>query len=114
MRYLGQWRSLSVPIDVGTARPSPTRVARFHDEHEREFAYRRDGAPVEIYQLELQRGRRDAEARARPRTSAAALRAARAARACATCTSTRATPSTTPVYRRDDLPAGVALRRARS
>jgi N-methylhydantoinase A len=28
-------------------------VARFHEEHEREFSYRRDDAPVEIYQLQL-------------------------------------------------------------
>ena len=39
--------------------------ARFHDEHEREHNYRRDGAPVEIYRLSAARGRRHAEARAR-------------------------------------------------
>jgi len=52
MRYLGQWRSLSIPVD----RPLTSldgATARFHAEHEREYAYRRDGVPVEIYQLQL-------------------------------------------------------------
>ena len=53
MRYLGQWRSLSVEIPEGPV-DMPTLVAQFHEEHEREFAYKReDGAPVEIYQLAL-------------------------------------------------------------
>ena len=51
MRYVGQWRSLTVdvsaPVDVEAA------VARFHEEHERAYNYRRDGAPVEIYRLSL-------------------------------------------------------------
>jgi N-methylhydantoinase A len=51
MRYLGQWRSLSVPIEPGASLEQA--VARFHDEHEREFTYRRADAPVEIYQLGL-------------------------------------------------------------
>ncbi len=52
MRYLGQWRSLSIPVgsplDIGAA------VASFHAEHEREYNYRRDGAPVEVYRLGVQ------------------------------------------------------------
>ena len=28
-------------------------MARFHDEHEREHAYRREDTPVELYQLNL-------------------------------------------------------------
>jgi N-methylhydantoinase A len=51
MRYLGQWRSLGVPIEPGASLEQA--VARFHDEHEREFTYRREDAPVEIYQLGL-------------------------------------------------------------
>jgi N-methylhydantoinase A len=49
MRYLGQWRSLEVTFDgdLGAA------VERFHTEHEREFSYRRDDAPVELYRLQL-------------------------------------------------------------
>jgi N-methylhydantoinase A len=52
MRYLGQWRSLSVRVDRPLA-GLEAAVARFHEEHEREFSYRRDDAPVEIYQLQL-------------------------------------------------------------
>jgi N-methylhydantoinase A len=53
MRYLGQWRSLAVEVDAGPVDMGEI-VARFHAEHEREFAYKReDGAPVEIYQLAL-------------------------------------------------------------
>jgi N-methylhydantoinase A len=51
MRYIGQWRSLAVavsnPLDLEAA------VKLFHDEHEREYNYRRDGAAVEIYQLNV-------------------------------------------------------------
>ena len=52
IRYLGQWRSLTVPV------PAPMRsvdeaVADFQDSYEREYNYRRDEAPVEIYQLNL-------------------------------------------------------------
>src|SRR4051812_49201252 len=49
MRYLGQWRSLEVGFDGDLAKA----VERFHDEHEREFSYRRDDAPVELYRLQL-------------------------------------------------------------
>ena len=39
MRYLGQWRSLSVEIPERAGRHAAL-VAQFHEEHEREFAYR--------------------------------------------------------------------------
>ena len=52
MRYLGQWRSLS--ITVGTEIDSLAALLdEFHRQHEREFNYRRDGAPVEIYRLNV-------------------------------------------------------------
>lgn len=52
MRYGGQWRSLTVPAgapftDVGAA------VEAFGAAHEREYNYRRDGAVVEIFRLNL-------------------------------------------------------------
>jgi N-methylhydantoinase A len=53
MRYLGQWRSLSVAVDEGLESLDDV-VARFHAEHEREFAYHREDAPVELYELGLQ------------------------------------------------------------
>ena len=52
MRYLGQWRSLAVPVDVGLASLDEA-IAKFHDQHEREYTYRREDAPIEIYQLGL-------------------------------------------------------------
>ena len=51
MRYLGQWRSLTV--SVGSPTDLTEAVARFHAEHERAYNYRRDGAPVEIYRLSV-------------------------------------------------------------
>jgi N-methylhydantoinase A len=51
MRYLGQWRSLTIP--VGSPVDLDDAVARFHAEHEREYNFRRDGAPVEIYRLSV-------------------------------------------------------------
>lgn len=53
MRYLGQWRSMTVDIGAGPDALDDA-VQRFHEEHEREFAFRRDDAPVEIYQLALE------------------------------------------------------------
>jgi N-methylhydantoinase A len=52
MRYLGQWRSLTVDV-VDSPNFLQDTVNGFHDGHEREFAFRRDDAPVEIYQLGL-------------------------------------------------------------
>jgi N-methylhydantoinase A len=51
MRYLGQWRSMSIP--VGSPLDLDRAVGMFHDEHEREHNYRRDGAAVEIYRLHI-------------------------------------------------------------
>ena len=51
MRYLGQWRSMSIP--VGSPLDLDRAVAMFHDEHEREHNYRRDKAAVEIYRLHI-------------------------------------------------------------
>jgi N-methylhydantoinase A len=50
MRYRGQWRSLSVPV----GRPLSSlddAIATFHAEHQREYNFRRDDTPVEIYRI---------------------------------------------------------------
>ena len=52
MRYLGQWRSLEVPVDADQV-DLGAAVERFHAEHEREFSYRREDAPVELYRLQV-------------------------------------------------------------
>ena len=52
MMYQGQWRSLQVPV----ARPFasvPDAVGAFHADHDREYAFRRDDTPVEIFRLSL-------------------------------------------------------------
>ena len=51
MRYLGQWRSLTISVDAPV--DLQAAVARFHAEHQREYNYSRDGAPVEIYRLNV-------------------------------------------------------------
>lgn len=52
MRYLGQWRSLTVPMGTGPG-AFEQAIQTFHEQHEREFAFSQVGAPVEIYQLHL-------------------------------------------------------------
>lgn len=52
MRYLGQWRSLSVNCGSGPGALADA-VNLFHEQYEREYAFRQDDAPVEIYQLSL-------------------------------------------------------------
>ncbi|MDO5052237.1 MAG: hydantoinase/oxoprolinase family protein [Pseudoclavibacter sp.] len=52
MRYQGQWRSLVVPMGSGPGALAEA-IEAFHREHEREYAYRNDRTPVEIYQLHL-------------------------------------------------------------
>ena len=52
MRYQGQWRSLQVPIGSD---PDALQAAvqTFHEEHEKQYAFRQDDTPVEIYQIHL-------------------------------------------------------------
>lgn len=52
MRYFGQWRSLSISVDTGP-QALDNAIRHFHAEHEREYSFRRDDTPVEIYQLGL-------------------------------------------------------------
>jgi N-methylhydantoinase A len=52
MRYLGQWRSLTIAVprplvSLGEA------IQTFHAEHAREHNYRRDDTPVEIYRVNV-------------------------------------------------------------
>src|SRR5690606_19827126 len=52
MRYAGQWRSLSIPISSEPGGLADA-IEHFHEEHEREYSFRRDDTPVELYQLAL-------------------------------------------------------------
>lgn len=50
MMYQGQWRSLSVPAPARITNVSDL-IEGFHAEHEREYNYRRDEAPVSIFRV---------------------------------------------------------------
>ncbi|WP_345420910.1 hydantoinase/oxoprolinase family protein [Pseudonocardia xishanensis] len=52
MRYVGQWRSISVPVD-GTFTDFAGAVEEFHAVHAREHNFRRDSTPVEVYRLNV-------------------------------------------------------------
>jgi N-methylhydantoinase A len=104
MRYLGQWRSLSVPVssplDLATA------AASFHAEHEREYNYRRDDTPVEIYRLGVQ------AVGVTPKPELARHARDGALPAPSTTRQVRfddGSAHETPVYLRSDLPAGVGI-----
>jgi N-methylhydantoinase A len=106
MRYAGQWRSIAVPVD-GRVESLEALAATFEDEHEREHSYRREGSPIEIYRLNL---------RALGRTQKVELPAHDADGTMPEPATTREVrfggddrAVETPVYRRDELPAGASF-----
>jgi N-methylhydantoinase A len=105
MMYQGQWRSLAVPC--GSPLDSlDTLVTAFHGLHEREYNFRRDGAPVDLYRLNL---------RAIGLVPKAALAEHQTGGVMPLPRETRPvwfgseTPFDTPVYTRSELPAGVSF-----
>ncbi|MEM7744007.1 MAG: hydantoinase/oxoprolinase family protein [Pseudomonadota bacterium] len=105
MMYQGQWRSLAVSVptpltDIGTL------VESFHQEHAREYNFRRDETPVGIFRINL---------RAIGTVPKADLAVFEATGATPTARETRAvwfetdTSTSTPVYDRETLPAGLTL-----
>ncbi|HZR93948.1 MAG TPA: hydantoinase/oxoprolinase family protein, partial [Gaiellaceae bacterium] len=105
MRYLGQWRSLTVP--VGSPVDLEDATARFHAEHSREYNYRRDGAPVEIYRLNVRAVGVTPKPELRRHERAAGAPSPYATRAVRFDESPETVP--TPVYARADLAAGATL-----
>lgn len=53
MRYVGQWRSLTVPVSTPLEANLDVSLERFHAEHEREYAYSDREQAVEIYGLRV-------------------------------------------------------------
>jgi N-methylhydantoinase A len=53
MRYVGQWRSLTVPVSTPLGENLDASLERFHVEHEREYAYSDRDQAVEIYGLRV-------------------------------------------------------------
>ncbi len=52
MRYVGQWRSMSISTSGRVTDLAPV-VEQFHSEHAREHNFRRDKAKVEVYRLNV-------------------------------------------------------------
>jgi N-methylhydantoinase A len=52
MRYLGQWRSMSIAVPT-QLKSLDAAVEKFHEDHGREHNYSRPGAPVEVYRLQI-------------------------------------------------------------
>jgi N-methylhydantoinase A len=101
MRYLGQWRSLEVAFDGDL----DAAVERFHTEHEREFSYRRDDAPVELYRLQLVATGATEEVRLPEHDTGGELPEPTERRT----VYFDGESTETPVYAREDLPAGVTF-----
>jgi N-methylhydantoinase A len=105
MRYLGQWRSLAVP--VSSPLDLEQAAATFHAEHLREYNFRRDDAPVEIYRLNVKAIGVTPKAELARREPTGLTPSPRSRRPVTFFDSDG--PSDTPVYLRDDLPAGFAF-----
>lgn len=106
MRYLGQWRSIAVPVAAPFTSLSAA-VAAFEQAHQREYHYVRDAQAVEVFRLNLTAIgiTPKAELARHPRSDTPF--APRSRRAVAF--DEHATPLDTPVYWRDDLPPGAAF-----
>lgn len=52
MRYLGQWRSMSIPVSADIENLDEA-VRQFHEEHGREHNYSRPDAPVEVCRIQV-------------------------------------------------------------
>ncbi len=101
MMYQGQWRSLAVPAGSPVA-SVPDLVAAFHAQHEREYNYRRDDAPVDIYRLNLRAVGTVPKAALAEQEPGGAMPEPMGRRA----VWFGAQSYDTPVYQRDALPAG--------
>jgi len=105
MMYQGQWRSLAVPVGrpIGAL---DALVVAFHDLHAREYNFRRDGAPVDLYRLNLRAVGMVPKAALAEHPAGGVLPAPREHRSVWFGT---AEPFDAPVYWRPDLPAGVSF-----
>ena len=107
MRYLGQWRSMEVVVTKDSGLDAA--IEQFHDAHEREYSYRRDDTPVELYRLQLMATGPAAELRLpedEPEEDAAMPEPAETRRV---WFDSQDEPQDTPVYARDDLRAGMTF-----
>ncbi len=105
MRYLGQWRSLAVPVEAPL--DLEQAAATFHAEHLREYNFRRDDAPVEIYRLNVKALGVTPKAELARHEPTGATPEPRSRRPVTFFDTDE--PVDTPVYVRDDLPSGFAF-----
>lgn len=106
MRYLGQWRSMSIAVPA-TAAALDDAIARFHEEHGREHNYSRPDAPVEIYRLSVSAtglSRKAAFARHEPDGAVPCPASHRPV-----VFDEEPAPIDTPIYDRDGLRAGAVV-----
>lgn len=106
MRYHGQWRSLQVSMSSGPGSMEQA-LRTFHEEYEREFSFRQDDTPVEIYQLHLSAVGKIAKPSFRPAEVVIQEPGAPAERRPVYFGSDSWLD--TPVYERDDLAPGTRL-----
>ena len=106
MRYLGQWRSLAVPVGAPLGSIEDA-VKAFHDGHQREYNYRRDQAAVEIYRLNLTAVGLTSKAKLARHAGGNGRLENRATRQVLFDDSDQ--PVETPIYWRDDLDAGARI-----
>jgi N-methylhydantoinase A len=109
MRYLGQWRSMTIEVDA-PVESLDAAVARFHTEHERVHNFRRDDTPVEMYRLSVRATGTVDKARLEHHDTAAGRNAAPTPRERRRVLFDNVEgPIETPVYDRSELPAGSEL-----
>ncbi|MGR8918822.1 MAG: hydantoinase/oxoprolinase family protein [Gammaproteobacteria bacterium] len=104
MRYGGQWRSLTVPVDAPFTSVEAA-VAGFGQAHEREYNYRREDAAVEIFRLNLTAVGLTPKAELKRHEPGGDMPEPRSRRAVIFADGA----VDTPVYWRDDLPCGGCL-----
>ncbi|MAY63253.1 MAG: hydantoinase [Rhizobiales bacterium] len=105
MMYQGQWRSLAVDAPSPVADMAPL-VEAFHSEHKREYNFRRDETPVSLYRLNLKATGIVPKADLEIHEPKGAKPEAKTRRP---VWFDGDAPSDTPIYERDDLPAGFEL-----
>ena len=106
MMYLGQWRSLQVPVASPFASVADA-VAAFHADHDREYAFRRDDTPVELFRLNLAAIGTVAKAELMRHATNGAKAVAESSRLVDFDEVERSVE--TPIYSHEGLPAGISI-----
>ena len=106
MMYQGQWRSLQVPVTAPFT-SVPDAVSAFHTDHDREYAFRRDDTPVELFRLNLAAIGTVPKAELMRHAATGAKATARSSRPVDFDEVEGAVE--TPIYSHDEIPAGAVI-----